>query len=71
MNCRHSLLLLLMILLSPISQAETREDDAVPSLELLEFLAEWETDDGQWLDPETLEDDDFAKLVSLTYEENE
>ncbi len=25
-------------------------------LELLEFLGEWETDDGEWVDPEQLEE---------------
>jgi len=29
--------------------AETDAD--APSLELLEFLGSWETDDGQWMDP--------------------
>lgn len=27
-----------------------------PSIELLEFLAEWQTGDGEWLDPAVLED---------------
>jgi len=27
------------------------ESDETPSLELLEFLGAWETDDGQWQDP--------------------
>jgi hypothetical protein len=71
MNCRHSLLLLSMILFSPLLQAETQEDDEAPSLELLEFLGEWETSDGEWIDPEELEDDDFAKLMSLTGDEDE
>ena len=26
-----------------------------PSVELLEFLGEWETADGKWVDPTTLE----------------
>jgi len=65
------MLLLLMILHSPVLQAETQQDDDAPSLELLEFLGEWETGDGEWLDPEDLEDEDFAKLISLTNEEDE
>lgn len=32
-----------------------KEDNAThdlsPSIELLEFLGEWETDDGHWIDP--------------------
>ena len=74
MNCRASLVLLLMILFSQILQSETTEpadEDESPSLELLEFLGEWETSDGTWVDPSDLEDDDFAKLMSLTNEEDE
>jgi len=71
MNYRHSLLLLLMILFSPLLQAQAEQEDEIASLDLLEFLGEWETGDGQWLDPADLEDNDFAKLMSLTEEENE
>jgi len=31
------------------------EETEMPSLELLEFLGDWETDDGEWIDPEELE----------------
>jgi hypothetical protein len=34
-------------------QAEKGEE--IPSLEFLEFLGEWETEDGRWIDPEELE----------------
>ena len=71
MNYQHKLLLLSMILFFPISQAENQQEDEAPSLELLEFLGEWETSNGEWLDPAELEDDDFAKLMSLTEEEDE
>jgi len=30
-------------------------DDDIPDLEMLEFLADWETADGQWIDPATLQ----------------
>jgi hypothetical protein len=32
-----------------------QKDTENPSLELLEFLGDWETDDGEWIDPEELE----------------
>ncbi|MDH5762236.1 MAG: hypothetical protein OEZ51_04585 [Nitrospinota bacterium] len=32
-----------------------QEDMEMPSLELLEFLGNWETDDGEWIDPEEME----------------
>jgi hypothetical protein len=30
-------------------------DDNQPSMEFLEFLGEWETEDGEWVDPQILE----------------
>jgi len=56
---------ILTILISPV-QAQQMEstqtgkqpqetDPEAPSLEFLEFLGEWETDDGQWIDPEELD----------------
>ena len=37
------------------SEAEDT-DSGAPSMELLEFLGSWETDDGEWVDPDLLED---------------
>ena len=34
---------------------ESIENAETPSLEFLEFLGDWETDDGEWIDPEELE----------------
>jgi hypothetical protein len=34
------------------AQARTPTPDPRPSVELLEFLADWETDDGQWAGPD-------------------
>jgi len=34
--------------------AEQATED-IPSLEMLEFLADWETSDGQWIDPAVLQ----------------
>lgn len=30
-------------------------DTETPSMELLEFLGDWETADGEWIDPEEME----------------
>lgn len=30
----------------------------------LEFLGQWETDDGQWIAPEDLADENFAALIA-------
>lgn len=58
-----SALLLLGLLNSPawaqesgqVRQAMPPEEAERPSLEFLEFLGDWETDDGEWIDPEELE----------------
>lgn len=68
MNSPLKLLLLMMFTIPMTAQAET-ELETVPTVELLEFLAEWETEDGDWIDPADLEDDDFAELLQLTDDE--
>lgn len=56
-----SMALLLGMLTTPASAQEPGpvalppEDSEMPSLELLEFLGDWETDDGEWIDPEELD----------------
>jgi len=32
------------------------DDTSMPSMELLEFLGEWETEDGEWIDPVLLDE---------------
>jgi hypothetical protein len=39
-----------------------------PSLELLEFLGQWETDDGEWIAPEDLADAEFGLLLDASLE---
>jgi hypothetical protein len=56
-----STVLLLGLLSSPALAQEpgqvgaSQENIETPSLEFLEFLGDWETDDGEWIDPEELE----------------
>jgi hypothetical protein len=52
--------LALMLLISPAAAQETEEP---PPPELLEFLADWETEEGRWIDP--------TRLDELPIEENE
>ena len=40
----------------PAIDEAVQEDSRGPSLELLEFLGSWETDDGEWIDPSELDD---------------
>ena len=39
----------------PDKAREKSEESEMPSLEFLEFLGDWETEDGEWIDPEELE----------------
>ncbi len=53
------------------SQAANVQEEA-PSIEFLEFLGQWETDEGEWIAPEELADDEFAQLLEAAFEtENE
>jgi UDP-N-acetyl-D-mannosaminuronate dehydrogenase len=59
-----------IILLGIAFEANAATDENKPSMELLEFLGEWQTKDGEWVDPmrflnvseEDLEKDPFAKV---------
>lgn len=62
---------LIIILLSIAMDAKAaNSDDDHPSMELLEFLGEWQTKDGEWVDPmrflnvseEDLKKEPFAKV---------
>lgn len=37
------------------NKRQAKKGQEIPTLEMLEFLGEWETEDGQWIDPEELE----------------
>ena len=42
---------LIIILLSIALDANAASENTSPSMELLEFLGEWQTKDGDWVDP--------------------
>ena len=42
---------LIIILLSIALDANAANENTNPSMELLEFLGEWQTKDGDWVDP--------------------
>ena len=47
---------------------EHNNSDGLPTMEFLEFLGEWETDESGGLDPEDLENDDIGKLIEAIIE---
>ncbi len=62
--------LIIILLGIAIDAKAANNDDNHPSMELLEFLGEWQTKDGEWVDPmrflnvseEDLEKEPFAKV---------
>lgn len=60
----------LVPLISPAG-TEYEQPPPAPTVELLEFLAEWETDQGTWAGPARFEDDSFDQLYDPDSIENE
>ena len=56
---------MLLIGVSLSAWAQEAEDDG-PSLQLLEFLGEWETESGEWVDPELFNEDYLDGLLTTT-----
>jgi hypothetical protein len=54
---------------APTSESQAaRVQEEAPSIEFLEFLGQWETDEGEWIAPEELADDEFAQLLEAAFE---
>ena len=58
----NGLILMITSLLPTLNLAGTTKLEELPSVELLEFLSEWETDQGEWAGPAQFEDDSFDQL---------
>lgn len=63
-----SLVIVSFIFFSSTIYAEEQKEESAISIELLEFLGEWETDDGDWVDPMEFDDDYFATINPETGE---
>jgi len=69
MACRRKAAwsLVLMLTVSSADAADQHGTDAQaeapPPLELLEFLGQWETVNGEWMDPQALEDPELVNLL--------
>jgi len=44
-----------LLLCTPLHAEESIADVEISDMELFEFIADWETDDGQWLEPSDFE----------------
>ena len=63
--------IMLLLISQSTALAESPVSDDTPSLDFLEFLGEWETSDGEWVDPAMLESDEFDKVTVNGEAENE
>lgn len=74
MACSHAAVLPLALMLLMVTGARAADQQSgdvqagAPPLELLEFLGQWETDDGEWIDPQELEDPELVKLLDAVME---
>jgi hypothetical protein len=71
MRGKPALIFLLALLFSLNTQAEEKPKDRQPSLEILEFLGRWESADGKWLDPTTMEEMSKLQIKPVQGEPNE
>ncbi len=53
------------------SKRQQKTSPEIPSLEFLEFLGEWETEDGRWIDPEELDQMSLPDTEKKNEEEDE
>ena len=46
--------------------AENEQNEAIPDLEFLEFLGQFETDAGEWIEPDSLLTEEFTELLDVS-----
>ncbi len=69
MRYRASVCFMLMFCsLTPLFAEEQSAEEDIPTMEFLEFLGEWETEEGEWIDPIVLENEEFGKLIETAIE---
>ena len=69
MSYRASVSLIFMLYsMTSLFAEEQKNNEAMPSIEFLEFLGEWETEDDEWIDPLEFESEEFGKLIETTTE---
>ncbi len=71
MYYRASMSVIMMLLSVSSSNAEEFNTTELPSIDFLEFLGEWETEEGEWIDPLELEGEVFANLNEESEEIND
>lgn len=66
----NAVLGLCMLCTPCLSRAAEEESDEIefPDLEMLEFLGQFATDNGDWVDPDSLLSDEFGQLLDAAIE---
>lgn len=69
MVCRVSVYCMLFFCSMPSLLAEEQlNNEQMPSMDFIEFLGEWETEQGEWIDPVDLENEETGQLIETTSE---
>lgn len=63
--------MLLLLSMTQLFAEEETNTESMPSVEFLEFLGEWETEQGEWIDPNELESEELEQLFDKTVTDNE
>ena len=53
--------MLFFLSINNVAGEAVENDEDIPSLELLEFLGEWETENGEWIDPAEMDQIDLPE----------
>lgn len=59
---------LLFLSMTQLIAEEVTNTESMPSVEFLEFLGKWETEQGEWLDPVEFENEGLDQLIETTLE---
>ncbi len=72
MSCLPRILIIVMGLVSTASFAGSdKQDEMEVSMEFLEFLSEWETEQGDWVGPDGFIDNTFDQFYEVENEDTE
>lgn len=66
----RTILLVLTALSVNTGFADEEQSEEDLFLEFIEFLGEWETNDGEWVDPVEMENDSYAEALTTEDQDN-
>lgn len=60
--------MLLSFSMPTLFAGEQNANEEIPSIEFLEFIGEWETEQGEWIDPVEFENEEVDSLIDTSLE---